>query len=338
MVLCRLGVWDQQQCEARRLPHRRIAETVLDAVVTLDALGYRLRALDLDCPHGVCSVFPGCIAPVRRTLASSTQAELVTTARQGSSSGFAGLWCSGWRALVGVVPDGASAVAPGARCRVTAFVTNITGGAVSTIDVKTRTKNPTDITVGTQPLGLAITPDGKTAFVSNGQGGTVSAIDVKSRTKHPTDIGVGGYPVGVAVTSDGKSALVANQGSGTVSTIDVKTWTKHPTTSASGRGLPRWPLRCVAGDGRPHDVLGRVLIDWRTARRLMVTTVPSQVALVLRHLGKRADQDRPGFREKVLMLPQDHRSRVRIRVVGRITAVSGVRTHHPSSRRFGRWG
>jgi YVTN family beta-propeller protein len=106
----------------------------------------------------------------------------------------------------GCGPDGASAVAPSARCRVTAFVTNITGGAVSTIDVKTRTKNHTDITVGTQSLGLAITPDGKTAFVSNGQGGTVSAIDVKSRTKHPTAIGVGGYPVGVAVTSDGKSA------------------------------------------------------------------------------------------------------------------------------------
>jgi hypothetical protein len=86
MVLCRLRVFDQPQCEARRPPHRRIAETVLDAVVTLDAFGYRLRALDLDCPHGVCSVLPDWKAPVRRTLASSTQAELVTTARQGSDA------------------------------------------------------------------------------------------------------------------------------------------------------------------------------------------------------------------------------------------------------------
>jgi hypothetical protein len=29
---------------------------------------------------------------------------------------------------------------------------------VSTIDVKTRTKHPTDITVGAQPVAVAITP------------------------------------------------------------------------------------------------------------------------------------------------------------------------------------
>ena len=47
----------------------------------------------------------------------------------------------------------------------TAFVTNanllagpITGDSVSTIDVKTRTKQPTDIPVGTFPHGVAVTP------------------------------------------------------------------------------------------------------------------------------------------------------------------------------------
>ena len=49
----------------------------------------------------------------------------------------------------------------------TAFVTNDGSGTVSTIDVKTRTKHPTDITVGTDPDGVAVTPDGKTAFVAN---------------------------------------------------------------------------------------------------------------------------------------------------------------------------
>ena len=61
-------------------------------------------------------------------------------------------------ALVGVVPDGVSAVAGRARCRPTAFVTNAIGGTVSTIDVKTRTKHPTDIPVGSRPFGVAITP------------------------------------------------------------------------------------------------------------------------------------------------------------------------------------
>ena len=78
----------------------------------------------------------------------------------------------------------------------TAFVTNAnpdaapapSGGSLSTIDVKTRTKHPPDIALGSFPFGVAVTPDGKTAFVTNNVGGTVSAIDVKSRAKqrrHP---------------------------------------------------------------------------------------------------------------------------------------------------------
>jgi YVTN family beta-propeller protein len=40
----------------------------------------------------------------------------------------------------------------------TPFVTNAGSGTVSTIDVKTRTKNPTDIPVGMNPVGVAVTP------------------------------------------------------------------------------------------------------------------------------------------------------------------------------------
>jgi YVTN family beta-propeller protein len=133
-------------------------------------------------------------------------------------------------AVVKVTPDGK-----------TAFVTNFgpftslnvptpgSIGTVSTIDVKTRAKDPTDIVVGPGAVGLAITPDGKTAFVANRSGDTVSTIDVKTRTKNPTDIPVGANPNGVAVTSDGKTAFVTNLTSGTVSTIDVKTRKKDPT-------------------------------------------------------------------------------------------------------------
>jgi YVTN family beta-propeller protein len=40
----------------------------------------------------------------------------------------------------------------------TAFVTNLYSNTVSTIDVKTRTKHPSDIPVGTGPVGVAFTP------------------------------------------------------------------------------------------------------------------------------------------------------------------------------------
>jgi YVTN family beta-propeller protein len=139
-------------------------------------------------------------------------------------------------ALVGVVPDGMSAVAARARCRATAFVVNGASGTVSTIDVKTRTKNPTDIAVGTGPFEVAVTPDGKTAFVTNA-GDTVSTIDVKTRTTKFPDMMVASNAVEpprpgnaprVAVTPDGKTAFVTNDVSDSVSVIDVKTRTKNP--------------------------------------------------------------------------------------------------------------
>jgi YVTN family beta-propeller protein len=61
-------------------------------------------------------------------------------------------------ALVGAVPDGVSVAAGRERCRATAFVTNQFSGSVSTVDVKTRTKHPTDIPVGASPLEVAFTP------------------------------------------------------------------------------------------------------------------------------------------------------------------------------------
>jgi YVTN family beta-propeller protein len=80
-------------------------------------------------------------------------------------------------ALVGVVSGRVSAVPAPRRCRPTAFVVNGASGTVSTIDVKTRTKDPADISVGGGPLsGVEITPDGKTVFVNNPGAGVVSRL------------------------------------------------------------------------------------------------------------------------------------------------------------------
>jgi YVTN family beta-propeller protein len=47
------------------------------------------------------------------------------------------------------------AVTPDGR---TVFVVDGGSGTVSTVDVKTRKKNPPDITVGSAPFGVAVTP------------------------------------------------------------------------------------------------------------------------------------------------------------------------------------
>jgi YVTN family beta-propeller protein len=52
------------------------------------------------------------------------------------------------------LPQGV-AVAPDGK---TAFVANAFSDSASTIDVKTRTKHPTDISAGPRPLEVAVTP------------------------------------------------------------------------------------------------------------------------------------------------------------------------------------
>ena len=99
-------------------------------------------------------------------------------------------------ALVGVVADEVSAVLARKECRSTGFVVNTGSGTVSTIDVKTRTKDPADIPVGPLPAGQAVTPDGNTLFVALRNSDTVSTIDVKSEPRTPPTSRSGRYRLG----------------------------------------------------------------------------------------------------------------------------------------------
>jgi YVTN family beta-propeller protein len=154
-------------------------------------------------------------------------------------------------ALVGVVPDRVSAVPARPRCRPTAFVSNNGGGTVSAIDVKTRTKYPTDIKVGEQPAAMTLSPDGKTLFVANRFSNSVSTIDVKTRTKRGTDITVGSEPTVAAPTPDGKTLFVTNLGSSTVSTIDVKHATGRRAELSAAVSLAKAAGVRVEVAGRP---------------------------------------------------------------------------------------
>jgi len=88
------------------------------------------------------------------------------------------------------------------------------------------------VAVGTQPFGLAITPDGKHAYVANFNSFTVSVIDTPSNTVVAT-IPVGPCPAGVAVNPDGKHAYVATECSDNdnVSVIDTASNTVGTTVT-----------------------------------------------------------------------------------------------------------
>ena len=119
-----------------------------------------------------------------------------------------------------------------------AYITNETDSTVSVIDTATKTvKTGTGypISVGSDPYGVAVTPNGNKVYVVNNSGGgagTVSVIDTGAHTVSTT-VNVGTDAIGVAVTPDSTKAYVTNFHDNTVSVID----TSHDTVSKTLGGL-----------------------------------------------------------------------------------------------------
>ena len=67
--------------------------------------------------------------------------------------------------------------------------------------ITTATNRPgTPIRVGRWPLGIAVTPDGKTAYVANNNSGTVTPITTATNTPGKP-IQVGNGPFGLVIAS-----------------------------------------------------------------------------------------------------------------------------------------
>jgi len=78
------------------------------------------------------------------------------------------------------------------------------------------------VTVGSNPFGVAVTPDGRKLFVANNNAASVSVVDITSKQVIST-IGVGIEPVRVAITPDGNKVLVSNKTSSSVTLINAMT-------------------------------------------------------------------------------------------------------------------
>jgi YVTN family beta-propeller protein len=132
---------------------------------------------------------------------------------------------------VAVLADGA-----GHRCALpTAYVVSFDSGTVTPIRTRSNTAGP-PITVGSSPVVIAITPDGRTAYVANGLYGTVTPIHTRTNTAGPP-IHVGQYPFAIAITPDGRTAYVANEDSGTVTPIHTRTNTAGPPVHVGRRPI-----------------------------------------------------------------------------------------------------
>jgi len=100
-----------------------------------------------------------------------------------------------------------------------AYITNSDSNDVSVIDTTTN-KVMATISVGSSPMGIAISPDGTKVYVVNARSNDVSVIDTATNTVTAT-VPVGSSPQGVVVSPNGKKVYVANQVSNTISVIDT---------------------------------------------------------------------------------------------------------------------
>jgi len=101
----------------------------------------------------------------------------------------------------------------------TVYVANAGNATVSAISTSSNVITST-IQVGTNPVALAETPDGKKLYVANQGSGFVTSINTIDKTVNPS-IPTGTSPVWAVARSDSARVYVLNQGSGTVSSIDT---------------------------------------------------------------------------------------------------------------------
>ena len=147
-----------------------------------------------------------------------------------------GFRCSAGAILVGMValvffPFSLSHATP------VLYVPNQFSNTVSVIDGSTYSAIKT-ISVGQDPYGVGVSPDGKTVFITNMAADTVSVIDADTNTVTNT-ISVGDFPFGVAVSPDGRYAYVANAADDNISVIDTSGYSvvAHITVGNDPHGL-----------------------------------------------------------------------------------------------------
>src|SRR5271157_1946700 len=89
-----------------------------------------------------------------------------------------------------------------------AYITNSGSNNVSVIDTATNTVTAT-VSVGYNPIGVAVIPDGTKIYVINYGSNNISIIDIATNNVTAT-VNVGNDPWGVAVTPDGTKVYVTN--------------------------------------------------------------------------------------------------------------------------------
>ena len=141
------------------------------------------------------------------------------------------------------------------------LVANPDNNTVTLFDAKNGNARLSEIPVGKEPNGVALSPDGTKAYVANTVDGTVSVLNIDRTSSSyytpATTITVGTEPYALALTPTGRKLYVANARSNTVSVIDTSSLRVVATISNVGiepRGI------AITNAGSGDDTAETVLV------------------------------------------------------------------------------
>ncbi len=197
-----------------------VIDTATNTVVATIPAGFRPRDIAIT-PDGSQAYVANLSNPGTVSIINTTTNSVVATISTG----------------LGIEPNGVAIANPTGAF---AYVTNFRSNTVSVIDTAIRTVVAT-IAVGTEPTGVAVTPDGAFTYVTNlstsSSVGSVSVIDNVARSVIAT-VAVGSWPRDLAISPNGAFVYVVNQVVNTVSVIATATNTVIATVSLSPASAP----------------------------------------------------------------------------------------------------
>jgi PQQ-dependent catabolism-associated beta-propeller protein len=133
----------------------------------------------------------------------------------------------------------AAAFAPGGKL---AYVTAEIGGSVTIVDaVRHRAIKRVKLAGQAHPVGVVVSPDGRTVYVATGHGNSVLFLNATTLSVI-AQVPVGQRPWGIAQSADGSRLYTANGLSNDVSVVDVKT-RRLISTIPAGKGA--WGVALV---------------------------------------------------------------------------------------------
>ncbi|MET0373639.1 MAG: beta-propeller fold lactonase family protein [Rhizorhabdus sp.] len=203
-------------------PNGKQAAVVAYGGTTIDifdiASARRLRRIDLApnaAPHGIVWMSDGRILAA----AEKSKSLAIVDPRRGRVT------------AIGTDQNGSHMVVV-ASDRRRAYVANVGSGTISVFDLR-RAEKLTDIAIGGNPEGLALTRDGKELWVGDNAAPHLRVVDLATAEVVAT-LATDPVAIRVAISPDGRTAVTSNIGAGTLSVFDVATRKPLRTIAVSG--------------------------------------------------------------------------------------------------------